>query len=347
MPDVTARRIAVFAVIALLCVGTATVYVLDARRRSTAADGLVSAGIRVVEDPADLSRIAAAPHVAFRNTASGRGYGLTVLAGLDDPDGPRWLTGLACDRVDFAGGFGSCLASDGRVYAKYVARIFDASFNVLHTVALNGVPSRTRVAPNGRLAAATVFVTGHSYAAGAFSTQTTLMDTGSGTVLADLEQFTVIRDGAPFRAADFNFWGVTFAPDSNRFYATLATGGQLLLVEGDARARAARVLRPDVECPSLSPDGSRLGFKKRTLEGGALRWRLAVLDLASMTERVLTEPRSIDDQVEWLDDRRLVYAAPDDQEGRGGTSVWALDVDAAKPPVLWLRGAYSPSVVPQ
>ena len=25
----------------------------------------------------------------------------------------------------------------------------------------------------------------------------------------------------PFKAADFNFWGVTFARDSNVFYATL------------------------------------------------------------------------------------------------------------------------------
>ena len=41
------------------------------------------------------------------------------------------------------------------------------------------------------------------------------------------------------RRADFNFWGVTFARDGNRFYATLGTGGKTYLVEGDVAARQA------------------------------------------------------------------------------------------------------------
>ena len=133
---------------------------------------------------------------------------------------------------------------------------------------------------------------------------TTLIDTASGAVLADLEQFAVTRDGKPFKAVDFNFWGVTFAADSNTFYATLGTGSEQLLIRGDAGARRAVVLRGGVECPAISPDGTRLAFKQRTTVDGVFGWRLATLDLQTLTDRLVPgELRSIDDQVEWLDDR--------------------------------------------
>jgi hypothetical protein len=36
-------------------------------------------------------------------------------------------------------------------------------------------------------------------------------------LVEDLETFTVRRRGRPLRAADFNFWGVTFTPDARTF----------------------------------------------------------------------------------------------------------------------------------
>ena len=45
-------------------------------------------------------------------------------------------------------------------------------------------------------------------------------------MIANLEELAVFRDGARLEAPDFNFWGVTFAADSDRFYATLATGAR-------------------------------------------------------------------------------------------------------------------------
>jgi hypothetical protein len=46
-----------------------------------------------------------------------------------------------------------------------------------------------------------------------------------------------------------------------------------------------------------------------------------------MRERVLDgETRSVDDQVEWADDSRIMYALPDQPAG-GRISVWMLDVD--------------------
>ena len=172
-----------------------------------------------------------------------------------------------------------------------------------------------------------------------------LIDAALGREISELERFTITRNGQPFKAVDFNFWGVTFGPDSNVFYATLGTGGRFFLIEGDTRRQVARVLRDGVECPAISPDATRLAFKKRTHVDGRLIWRLAVMRLVTLEEHVVNdEPRSIDDQVEWLDDDTLLYGASDDQPGLGSTSVWAVRVtDGA--PQRWLPGAFSPSVV--
>ena len=77
-------------------------------------------------------------------------------------------------------------------------------------------------------------------------------------------------------------------------------------MEGDVSAKEVRTLRENVECPSLSPDGRRIAFKKRRASGRG--WRLHVLDLETLEDQVVAEEeRSIDDQVEWLDDDHLLY----------------------------------------
>ncbi len=63
-----------------------------------------------------------------------------------------------------------------------------------------------------------------------------------------------MRDGQPFHALDFNFWGVTFAADGDRFFATLGTGGVMHLVEDRLADRTLRVVAEGIECPALSPD---------------------------------------------------------------------------------------------
>jgi Tol biopolymer transport system component len=215
------------------------------------------------------------------------------------------------------------------------AYIFGPDFQPRHKIPLNGSPTRARVSPDGRYAATTAFVFGHSYADANFSTQTTIIDVASGTPLGDLERFTVLGNGQRIRSPDFNFWGVTFARDSNRFYATLRTAGKTYLVEGDVAARTMRVLRENVECPSLSPDNTRLAFKKLVGDGPA--WRLHVLDLATMTETAAAETRSIDDQVEWLDDQQIVYAF--------GADLWVARADGKGAPRTLLSQALSPAVV--
>src|SRR4029077_1206659 len=111
-----------------------------------------------------------------------------------------------------------CLQTHHGVFATYQATLFARTFNTTRTIKLDGRPSRTRVSSDGRVGAITVFVTGqHGYAGSAFSTKTTILDMSTGDELGDLEQFTTWRDGARFKSGDFNFWGVTFARDSNVF----------------------------------------------------------------------------------------------------------------------------------
>jgi dipeptidyl aminopeptidase/acylaminoacyl peptidase len=187
-----------------------------------------------------------------------------------------------------------------------------------------------------------VFVSGDSYAKDGFSTRTTLLDTATGASIANLEDFAVTRDGRAFKAVDFNFWGVTFQRDGRRFYATLRTGGTNYLIEGDVDSREARVIHTGIECPSLSPDGRQIAFKQRAARGSEVSWHVAVLDLATLRETTLDwEQRSVDDQVEWLDDTHVLYH----WSGPEGNNIWALRTDRPEPPRILIHGAWSPAVV--
>jgi len=236
--------------------------------------------------------------------------------------------------VYFAGGHGLCLARGTGFAAGYQAAVFGLDLKETGRVDVSGIPSRARVSDDGRYGAVTMFVTGHSYAdAGAFSTETTLIDLARGEAVANLEEFTVTRDGQQVTAIDVNIWGVTFASDSDRFYATLATGGKTYLIEGSVSARTARVLHENVECPSISPDGTRLAYKRRG-PSKARPWRLTVLDLDTMKETPLAETRSVDDQAEWLDDEHVLYAIGGDTyvvraDGSGKPRPFIADADSA------------------
>jgi len=241
---------------------------------------------------------------------------------------------LSCERIYFAAGRGICMgvAASG---VDYGATVFDDRFRPVHSLSLTGLPSRARVSPDGRYGAMTVFVSGDAYLASptAFSTRTYLLDMKSGGTIGQLEQFGVTKDGARFDAVDFNFWGITFDPaDSDRFYATLGTGSHHYLVEGSVHDRSMRVLRDGVECPSLSPDGKRIAFKSRV--EGTNRWRLHVLDVATLEDHPVAEERSIDDQAEWLDAETLVYS--------NGINVYTVPADGSGESGLLVRDATSP-----
>jgi hypothetical protein len=284
----------------------------------------------------------AKPYVMFRSLIPGPSWGRLALAPLVSSDGLRYLTDLTCERVHFAADRGVCLTADTTLVPTYSARIFNERFEPLSTISLTGPPSRARISPNGRWAAVTVFEQGHSYADAGFSTRTTLIDTLAGKSAADLEQFAVSRNGQHFHAADFNFWGVTFARDSDRFFATLSSGGAFYLVEGSARGRQVRVVSTGVECPSLSPDNTRIAFKKRVPRGVGWEWELWMLDLATMSQTPLAgETRSIDDQVEWLDDGHVTYEFP----STDGNNIWRVATAGTSPADKFVIEAWSPVIV--
>ena len=258
----------------------------------------------------------------------------------------HYVDSLRCEVVHVSGGHGICLSADRGVFTTYAATLFDAkSLAAREPMTLKGIPSRARVSVDGRLAALTVFVSGHGYTTLDFSTQTLIVDYATGAVLADLENFNVTQDGAPLKNPDFNFWGVTFTADARNFYATLSTAGKHYLIRGDIAARSASVIHENVECPSLSPDARRVAYKKRLMDGNRVLWQLHVLDLATGHETPLSEKRSIDDQLEWLDNRHVLYSVPSNDDGSSpSTDVWRVAVDARTPPELFLRNAYSPAI---
>lgn len=280
----------------------------------------------------------------FVSVANNDTFHRMSVASFDNPSEGAFTTGLSCERVYFGGTRGICLASSaGPSKTAWWAHTFDDRFEVIDRLPLTGEPSRVRVSPDGRLAAATVFESGHSYREIGLSTRTTIIDLTTGRSLGDLEQFKTRRDGRAVWKEDFNFWGLTFASDSDTFYATLDTDGVSHLVKGSVRARQVEMLKPGVECPSLSPDNTRIAFKKRVGARSRGWWQLTVLRLDTMAETVVSaETRSVDDQVEWLDDRRVVYHLAN---GTTSADLWAVPVDNSGPPERVLVSAYSPAVV--
>ena len=315
-------------VCALVAVG-AVVSAVMAQRKTAAA-------------PAARTAQLAPPYMVFRalNKSAGPAHmGELTSTPAADPGHVRRPTGRLCERVYASATGGICIARSRSLIGAYDAQLLSPEGKVRHKIGLSGIPSRARVSADGRYGATTMFVTGHSYAkAGQFSTQTLLIDMRRGTTIANLETFTVSRDGRVVDAADVQYWGITFARDSDTFYATLATGGKTYLIKGSVSGRTARTIRDNVECPSLSPDGTRLGYKK-LVGNKAATWRFHVLDLRTGADTPLAEAASVDDQIEWLDDDRMLY-------GKGG-DIWTVPADGSGAPSRYLANADSPGVVRQ
>lgn len=289
------------------------------------------------------------PHIYYRSVRPGE-YGKVVLADLAAPNDRRVVSDLTCDRLDFGRKFGICLAEvRGVPGIAAVLKLVDVQFTVLASFPMTGAPIRARLSPDERYGAITIFATGERYDAD-FTTRTYLIDMERRTLLGDLEAFSTTDQGRPIGAVDFNFWGVTFERDPNRFYATLGTSRQRLLVHGTMGTKSFEVVRAEMECPSLSPEGSRIGFKKPNADAdvGSRTWRVAVLDLASQREWVLPqETRNIDDQVEWLDDRHLLYQFAESQGlPEDALNVWVSPTDdSSEPPRIFVKAGSSPAVV--
>ena len=96
---------------------------------------------------------------------------------------------------------------------------------------------------------------------------------------------------------------------------------------------------------SLTANGFEIFEAANGLDGLAAilahRPELVVLDLESRSEVRLNQgARSVDDQVEWLDDSHVVYHDVTED----GTGIWTLPTDGTTGPSLLLADAFSPAV---
>jgi hypothetical protein len=339
-------RTVAFWVFTLGCVAATAGYLQWRLRPAPAADGTPMFDPAAPGVAAAIDGWRTGPHLVFLNGGTDA-FGHISVASLDALNTPTVMAAPDCERSYFGRDVGICLVLNREsMQPRGFALILDRGFKPLATLPLVGLPIRARVSPDQRFAAATVFVTGESYA-GDFTTRTTIIDLVRRQEIAELEQFTVERDGKAFKEVDFNFWGVTFFPDGNRFFATLGTGGQRFLVEGDIARRHFRVVGTDVECPSLSPDSKHLVFKRQTK--AASGWQLWVMDLDSKREWAITEEgQDVDDQAEWLDDDHVLYArlfGTGTPETR--LSLWVSEIspESGLDQKVFARAASSPSVV--
>jgi hypothetical protein len=323
------RRVGLFVAIVAITVSVIAVYLgITLINNSKGDESLPDASAPVV-------KIAKGDMVLLdRDRKHPKAWGRLVIISKDKV---RRLGKLSCERVAFAGGRGICLSQARSLPTPtYEARLFDADEKVIGKFSVPGSPSRARVSPDGRYAASTTFVGGDGYTTpGAFSTRTRVYDVTAEKSLGDLEDYKVTRDGKTIDEPDFNFWGVTFTGQGAQFYATLGTGSHHYLIKGDAASKQATVIRDGVECPSLSPDGTRIGFKARV--GKPFQWRFHVLDLKTGKETALQETRSVDDQIAWLDNQRVAYGV--DEE------VMEVPADGSAAPRLMLAAATNPNRV--
>jgi hypothetical protein len=301
----------------LVLAAVAVVYVLSVRTRE-------AAGTTVTLRPGEI---------IARGTADGH-----VIA-VDG--GVRTVSSLSCARVYAAGGTGLCLRQDGDL-PTYQLAVLGRDLSVRREIPLVGLPNRARVSASGRMVAWTVFVTGDSYNGGQFSTRAGILDTVSDQLVGTLEDYAVTVDGKPYQSADENFWGVTFAADDSTFYATMSTAGKRYLVQGDFARSTVRTLRENVECPSLSPDNTRIAYKS-AIDGDPTKgWRLSVLDMSSGRVTPLAETRSVDDQPAWMDQGTIAYGLP---RGPDKADVWTVPADGSGVPRVLVADAESPAAV--
>ena len=327
------------ALIALAAIAAAVYAVLSAQGPSGAASAGQAASAPKA-DPSALDALPAGGRMLVRAVdpraprRDGRVYELSA-------SGMRPAGDLSCKRVYASpAGPGLCLllADNG---IDYDAVVFDGDHAPRRRFAIDGVPDRARVSQDGRYGAYTSFDAADSQtyfaSSEAVSTNTRIVDMRTGRELLRLADLAVTRNGKPITAVGPRdlftpqYWGVTFA-GGDRFYATLGIGRDHHLIEGRVGERTARTIAERVECPALSPDGTRIAYKRRI--GETNRWRLHVLDLATRRETPLAERRSIDDQPEWAGDDTVVYS--DDKD------VFAVPADGGGRPTRVMSGATSP-----
>lgn len=338
-PGLARWRIWAFVLGSVVLLGAAAGYSVYAAQRHSST--VASASAHPVSSTLPLT---GASKILYVSTAVGADeYHLAEVPEADAGASPA-LSTLKCERAYSAAQTVICLAMGSSLDATQYAKVYQDTSGtprLVNQIALPGNPSRARVSADGELVSWTVFVSGDSYNGPQFSTRTGLYDLKTGTVIPSLETFTAKVNGSIYRAVDINYWGITFASDDVHFYVTMGSAGQTWLMRGDLTAHTLTSVISNVECPSLSPDGTRIAFKKRVSTNLAAPWRLYVLDLATLKETPLAETRSIDDQAAWLNDSTVMYQVPQ----AAGYDIWEVPADGTGTPEILIHNGNSPAVV--
>jgi hypothetical protein len=339
-------RLILLTAVAVVCVGAAVAYV-GISLGSEPSDE--ASGTRVV-GPATLG-LGATPirttdassidsgDLLFVSMIPDRSASSLAVVSLSDLAGTRAIAGLRCERASYAGGRGICLSRHGGEEAESEVEIFDSKFHVGRRFEVEGAPSRAGVSPDGRYAAVTTFEASEEEEGSSEGpyTETRIFDLETGKEVADLEDLQLTKDGKPFARDDLHISAVTFAHDDDHFFASLGSAeANSYLLEGSLRDRKLKVIAEGVDSPSLSPDGTHIAFRR--LVGGDGNWRLFVIDLRTRKATRLAGNDPIDDQAEWLDDRRVVYV--------NDNKLWVVAADGSGQPRQILSYAYSPTVIP-
>ena len=278
--------------------------------------------------------------IAFVDRTPGDGYG---TVGYIDRTGVRQSTELECERVDLNANGGLCLDGSNGIGGGGRGLVLDPGLNPVLRFGIN-LPSRAAASPDGEVVAWTGFSLGHDYLnAGEFATTTQLVEVERG-IGANLEtMFTTFSpDGEIINDETRNFWGVTFV-DSDRFYATIGVGAATSIVEGSISTSTLNVVHENATCPEVSPDGSTIVAKERRGDF----FQVIAIDTATGARRDLAETRSVEDQVEFLDDDTIIYGLPNTAEGteaQPAWDVWSLDLNGGSPQLI-IPFADSPAAI--
>lgn len=309
-------------------------------RVATGPDSTPAAETESADGSVTTAEISTEEHIVYRSTSIDDSYGSVRMAALTDL-ATSVGTGLQCERIDAVSTGGVCLDVDRGAVASARVLLLDGDLQVRHRLRTPGIPSRARMSPSGEWAATTTFVSGHSYADGNLSTATEIYDVDTGESLGNVERWEFIYRGEPFRARDINVWGVSFLPGSaGDFVVTVQSGGRVHLAEGNLHQRRIVMGETVAECPSVSPSGQLIAFKRAV---GSGQWEIWARSLSDGREWRLNESRNVDDQLAWLDEETVLYGLS--RDGVATTDVWSVPADGEGTPEILVEGGWSPAVV--
>jgi len=277
------------------------------------------------------------------NRVPGDDYGRLAIR---HADGTRTLLERRCLRVHIANEHGVCLSQDDSVVPAYTTTFFP-SVNPGESLKsyASALPSRARISPSGRFSSVTAFATGTSYVDIGEETTTfvTIDEIASKSRLRSTAQMDITSTDERYDNFAAQYWGITFV-DDDEFYVTGYFGTAPEIMRGSLETMTMEPTGWIGSCPSISPDGKTLVFKEQRQDGG---FDLVAVDVATQEKRPLGETRSVDDQVEWLDNDTILYALhPDggDNAVQPEFDIWMLDIAPGSEPVLFLPNADSPAV---